>query len=72
MTFDLLEMDQETFDMMWSLSEPGGAAEKCFLRLSQTEYYPAEMPGRHELENMPNVSSTVTDGLASVVRLHRT
>jgi hypothetical protein len=63
MTFDLSGIEQETFDMMWSLSEPGGAAEKCFLRLFQREFYLVERPGRHELENMPNVSPTVTDGL---------
>ncbi|KIY64403.1 nucleotide-binding domain-containing protein [Cylindrobasidium torrendii FP15055 ss-10] len=33
------KIDRETFEEFWKLSEPGGAAEKCFLRLDQTEYY---------------------------------
>jgi hypothetical protein len=34
------EIDQETFEYMWKLSEPGkGDAEGCFMRLKQEELY---------------------------------
>lgn len=34
------KIDRETFEFMWKLSEPGkGAAEGCFLRLKQQEFY---------------------------------
>jgi hypothetical protein len=48
-------MDKETFDKMWELSAPGSDAEKCFMRLPQTEYYIEAKPRPHELEHMPNV-----------------
>ncbi|CAA7270242.1 unnamed protein product [Cyclocybe aegerita] len=32
-----------TFKVFWELSRPGGAAEHCFLRLNQTEYYVKEV-----------------------------
>jgi D-amino-acid oxidase len=48
-------MDNETFDMMWKLSEPGGAFERCFLRIPQTESYMEQWAGRHELEHLPDV-----------------
>ena len=50
-------MDRETFDVMWNLSAPGGAAEGCFLRIPQTEMYHQQHRQPHELEEwMPNVS----------------
>ena len=50
-------MDRETFDRMWKMSAPGtGTAEKCFLRLPQTEYYVEERIGYNCLEVMPDVS----------------
>ncbi|KAI0071590.1 D-amino-acid oxidase [Panus rudis PR-1116 ss-1] len=33
------KIDSDTFDVMWKLSEPGGEAEGCFLRIPQTDYY---------------------------------
>jgi hypothetical protein len=50
------EMDQETFQVMWDLSAPGGAAGHCFMRVEQTEYSVDERPRPHQLEWMPNVS----------------
>ncbi|KAL1715116.1 hypothetical protein EV715DRAFT_256573 [Schizophyllum commune] len=48
-------MDRETFDVMWNLSAPGGAAEGCFLRIPQTEMYHQQHRQPHELEEwMPN------------------
>ncbi|KAL1758875.1 hypothetical protein FB107DRAFT_258167 [Schizophyllum commune] len=49
------DMDRETFDVMWNLSAPGGAAEGCFLRIPQTEMYHQQHRQPHELEEwMPN------------------
>ncbi|KAG7089197.1 hypothetical protein E1B28_010899 [Marasmius oreades] len=33
------KMQQLTFQKFWELSEPGGAAEHCFLRIHQEEYF---------------------------------
>lgn len=41
---------------MWALSAPGGEAEGCFLRLSQTEYYDHGRPHPDPLMIMPEVS----------------
>jgi hypothetical protein len=49
-------MDMETFDVMWELSAPGSAAEECFMRIPQTEYYVGECRRPHPLDNMPDVS----------------
>jgi len=35
----ILELERETFEIMWEMSTPGGEAEGCFLRATQTEYY---------------------------------
>ena len=50
-----LEMDQETFQIMWGMS--GGEAEHCFLRIPQVENYCEARKGFNALEVMPNVSS---------------
>jgi len=39
-----LALDQATFKTMWDLSAPGGAAEGCFMRVLQTEYYKGSVP----------------------------
>ena len=47
------EIDQDTFQVMWEMSAPGGEAEGCFLRLPQTDYF---YDGRNpHLEWMPDV-----------------
>ncbi|KAG0707888.1 hypothetical protein DFH29DRAFT_994525 [Suillus ampliporus] len=33
------KLDQDTFDVLWQLSEPGGAAAGCFLRHTHIEYH---------------------------------
>ncbi|KAL1743018.1 FAD dependent oxidoreductase [Schizophyllum fasciatum] len=49
------KMDRETFEVMWDMSAPGGAAEGCFLRIPQTEMYHQPHRQPHELEAfMPN------------------
>jgi glycine/D-amino acid oxidase-like deaminating enzyme len=47
------EMDQETFKVMWDMSEPGQPGEHCFLRLEQKEYYCCERSESNCLEAMP-------------------
>lgn len=49
---------------MWKLSEPGGDAEQCFLRLRQTEYYASEQPRPNTLERMPGVRLISFQGAA--------
>ncbi|KAI0777177.1 D-amino-acid oxidase [Trametes elegans] len=47
-----MAIDRETFDAMWELSAPGGAAEHCFFRIPQTDYL---ADGRNEcLDWMPD------------------
>lgn len=50
-------LDQETFNVMWDLSAPGGEAEECFLRLPQIDYF---YDGRDvHLDWMPDVDVPV-------------
>ncbi|KDR68348.1 hypothetical protein GALMADRAFT_256974 [Galerina marginata CBS 339.88] len=51
---NLYLFEQETFKVMWELSEPGSNAEESFLRIPQTEYYYTERPQPDPLENMPD------------------
>ncbi|KAI0341357.1 D-amino-acid oxidase [Trametopsis cervina] len=32
-------IDQETFNVLWNLSAPGGEAEGCFLRIRETDFF---------------------------------
>lgn len=48
------KIDQETFKIMWDLSEKGGAAEGCFLRVPQIEYYGDRIEEPHPLSWMPD------------------
>ncbi|KAH7915047.1 hypothetical protein BJ138DRAFT_1142508 [Hygrophoropsis aurantiaca] len=47
-------MDQETFNVLWELSAPGSAAEKCFVRHRQTEYRGDDLKSADWLEFMPD------------------
>ncbi|KDQ60154.1 hypothetical protein JAAARDRAFT_191558 [Jaapia argillacea MUCL 33604] len=47
-------MDQETFEVMWEMSDPAADTEGLFLRATQTEYYCDERPRPHPLESMPD------------------
>ena len=49
------ELEAETFKAMWELSAPGGAAEHCFRRMKETEYYRSKVD--LEVDWMPDVSS---------------
>jgi len=50
------KLDKETFEVMWELSGPGkpAAAQGCFLRLPQTEYYHEKFSEPHTLAFMPD------------------
>jgi hypothetical protein len=48
------ELDRATFKTMWDLSAPGGAAEGCFMRVLQTQYYKGSVPTPNLLEVMPD------------------
>ncbi|KAJ8582936.1 nucleotide-binding domain-containing protein [Rhizopogon salebrosus TDB-379] len=48
------KIDQDTFSVLWKLSEPGGAAEGCFLRHTQTEYRGDDIPSAEWLHYMPD------------------
>ncbi|KAJ7207059.1 hypothetical protein GGX14DRAFT_635946 [Mycena pura] len=48
------KMDQETFKTMWELSEPGGPAEGCFLRIREDEYFAEPMANPEVLKAMPD------------------
>ncbi|EPQ53595.1 D-aspartate oxidase [Gloeophyllum trabeum ATCC 11539] len=48
------KVNQDTFKVMWEMSAPGGEAEGCFLRQTQTEYYCDKQPSPHPLEVMPD------------------
>lgn len=50
------DMDQETFTRMWEMSAPGSPAERCFLRIDQTEYYVEESMGDQRPITMPGVN----------------
>ncbi|KNZ81608.1 D-amino-acid oxidase [Termitomyces sp. J132] len=39
-----IEMDLETFKVMWEMSAPGSLTENCFLRMTQEEYHCEERP----------------------------
>lgn len=52
--------EEQTFDVMWKLSEPGSEAEECFLRVPQTEFFFVPRPQPEPLEKMPNVSARWT------------
>lgn len=47
------EIEAETFKAMWELSAPGGAAEHCFRRMKETEYYRSRVD--LEVDWMPDV-----------------
>ncbi|EJD40291.1 nucleotide-binding domain-containing protein, partial [Auricularia subglabra TFB-10046 SS5] len=51
-----LEMDRATFKVMWDMSAPGSETEGCFLRITQSEYYPDAPPAEltSALDNMPD------------------
>jgi hypothetical protein len=51
----LLEMDQETFEVMWEMSKPGGEAEGCFLRIHQTNYFTVDIKDAIPTRELPDV-----------------
>ncbi|KAG2144556.1 hypothetical protein DEU56DRAFT_790272 [Suillus clintonianus] len=48
------KLDQDTFNVLWKLSEPGGAAEGCFLWHPHTEYHGDDLANAEWLHYMPN------------------
>ncbi|KAF5376199.1 hypothetical protein D9757_009327 [Collybiopsis confluens] len=65
-----LAIDQETFNTMWALSEPGNEAEICFLRIEQVEYYQEEIPEgkEHHLRWYPNFRILLPESLTPDLR----
>ncbi|KAI0724847.1 D-amino-acid oxidase [Fomitopsis betulina] len=55
------KMEAETFKTMWDLSAPGGAAEHCFRRMKETEYYHSRVD--LEVDWMPNLQPVAEDSL---------
>jgi len=53
----MIELEEETFNVMWELSASGNDAEECFLRIPQMEYMFVDRPKPEPLEKMPNVRS---------------
>ena len=53
----MIELEEETFNVMWELSSSGSDAEECFLRIPQTEYFFVDKRMPEPLEKMPNVRS---------------
>ncbi|OSD08812.1 D-amino-acid oxidase [Trametes coccinea BRFM310] len=57
----MMAIDRESFEVMWELSAPGGAAEHCFLRIPQADYC---LDGRNEcLDWMPDFKQLSGDAL---------
>ncbi|KDR68351.1 hypothetical protein GALMADRAFT_256978 [Galerina marginata CBS 339.88] len=56
-------IDIETFNTMWELSSPKGAASGCFMRLPQTEYH-REETNLDTLKLMPNFAAVPANALA--------
>ena len=54
-TFSRLELDKETFDVMWEMSKPGSETEGLFLRTDQKDYYEVEPDQDIPIGWMPNV-----------------
>jgi hypothetical protein len=48
-------MDQDTFDIMWEMSKPGGEAEGCFLRVPQTDYFKVALEYLNPARGLPDV-----------------
>ncbi|CUA69248.1 hypothetical protein RSOLAG22IIIB_08373 [Rhizoctonia solani] len=47
------EMDEETFRIMWKMSESGDPAEQCFMRISQQEHFRGSRERYHTFKHMP-------------------
>jgi hypothetical protein len=55
---EFLEVEMETFDIMYKMSEPDSKTEQYFMRTTQYEYYDTPAPSPHPLEGRyPNVSN---------------
>ena len=52
-----LELDKETFKVMWEMSKPGSETEGLFLRMNQKIYYDVEPDQDIPVEWMPDVRS---------------
>ncbi|KAI9062226.1 D-amino-acid oxidase [Trametes sanguinea] len=57
----MMAIDRESFEVMWELSAPGGAAEHCFFRIPQADYC---LDDRNEcLDWMPDFKQLSGDAL---------
>jgi len=59
----LPDVEYPTFLEMWKLSEPGGEAEHCFMRVPQTEYFDSPHPKPSPLDRMPKIRKIGTSDL---------
>ncbi len=57
--YGVIEMDKETFRIMWDLSTPGSDAAGCFMRLQMASYAGYQLEKPSVLEFMPDVSRTL-------------
>lgn len=48
-------MDQDTFDVMWEMSKPGGEAEGCFFRIPQTDHFTVDVTEHNPVRGLPDV-----------------
>lgn len=51
-----IEMDQDTFDIMWEMSKPGGEAEGCFFRIPHTDHFTVDVKDHNPTRGLPDVS----------------
>ncbi|KAI6040638.1 hypothetical protein EDC04DRAFT_2602408 [Pisolithus marmoratus] len=61
--YGILEMDKETFEIMWKDSEPDGPAHGCFLRHSNTQFRSDGVDPTEWLNHMPGFRSVSKDEL---------
>ena len=57
-----LDVEYPTFLEMWKLSEPGGEAEHCFMRVPQTEYFDSLHSTPSPMDRMPAASDCTDFG----------
>ena len=53
-----LELDRETFEIMWEMSKPGSETEGLFLRIDQKDYYEVQPDQDIPINWMPDVRSS--------------
>lgn len=57
------KMDQDTFDIMWEMSKPGGEAEGCFLRIHQEDHFTVDFKDPNPARGLPDFKPLPKDSL---------